>query len=159
MALLIIGMLTLAFRIQPVKAQPPTIIVPDDYPTIQAAINSANNGDTVFVRSGTYYENVVVNKTLNLIGENRNSTIVDGNNTGNVVTLVSNNVNVCGFTFRKSAARPRGRRGFTFPASTIRSRRPRGRRRLLCCPRRRDRSTPTSSASSGNCPRCNRRRR
>ena len=32
----------------------PTIIVPDDYSTIQAAINAATYGDTVYVRAGTY---------------------------------------------------------------------------------------------------------
>jgi parallel beta-helix repeat protein len=79
------------------------IIVPDHYPTIQEAINHANEGDTVFVRSGTYYEHVVVNKTLDLRGEDRNSTIVDGNNTGNVMTLISNNASISGFTFQHSA--------------------------------------------------------
>ena len=39
----------------PVKADPRTIVVPDDYPTIQAAIDKANAGDTVFVKKGTYY--------------------------------------------------------------------------------------------------------
>jgi parallel beta-helix repeat protein len=87
--------------------EPRTWIVDDDGPasfhTIQEGINAASDGDTIFVRNGTYYENVVVNKTLNLRGESRNSTIVDGNNTGNVVTLVSNNANVSGFTFQHSA--------------------------------------------------------
>ncbi|MCX6256974.1 MAG: T9SS type A sorting domain-containing protein [Bacteroidia bacterium] len=35
-----------------------TIIVPDDQPTIQAAINVAVNGDTVIVKQGTYFENI-----------------------------------------------------------------------------------------------------
>jgi len=55
-----------------------SIRVPQDYTTIQEAINAANEGDTIFVRNGTYYENVVVNKTVSLIGENRNTTILDG---------------------------------------------------------------------------------
>jgi len=74
-ALLLVGMFTLTFNIQPVKAG--TIIVPDDYPTIQEAINAANPEDTVFVKAGIYYENVIVNKTVSLIGENRETTIVD----------------------------------------------------------------------------------
>ena len=81
---------------------PETLTVPDEYETIQGAINDANEGDTVFVKSGTYYEHVVVNKTINLRGESQESTVVDGNNTGNVVTLVSNNTNVSGFTFQHS---------------------------------------------------------
>ena len=39
-----------------------TICVPDDYSTIQEAINAASSGDTVVVRDGTYTENVIVNK-------------------------------------------------------------------------------------------------
>ena len=39
-----------------------TICVPDDYSTIQEAINAASSGDTVVVRDGTYTENVIVDK-------------------------------------------------------------------------------------------------
>jgi parallel beta-helix repeat protein len=95
-------MLTLAFSIQPVKAPSMTIIVPDDYTTIQEAINNANDGDTIFVRNGTYYEHVVVNKTVSLIGENRETAIIDGNGTGKVVHIVVDNVNITQFTIRNS---------------------------------------------------------
>ena len=44
LTLLLIGMLTLAFSIQPVKTEPNSETVPDDYPTIQKAINAANPG-------------------------------------------------------------------------------------------------------------------
>ena len=60
-----------------VKATSPrTIIVPDDYPTIQAAIDNANTGDTVFVRSGTYNQTISINKSINLIGEGADSTFL-----------------------------------------------------------------------------------
>ena len=76
--------------------------VPDQYSTIQAAINHANDGDTVFVKAGVYYEHVVVNNTVALIGENRDSTIIDGSGTGVVVDIAQNGVRVLGFTIRNS---------------------------------------------------------
>jgi parallel beta-helix repeat protein len=98
LTLLLVGMLTLAFNIQPVKAG--TIIVPDDYPTIQAAINAASPGDTIYVRAGTYCENVVVNKTVSLVGENRSNTIIDGNSTGTVAHVSAGNVIITEFTIQ-----------------------------------------------------------
>lgn len=69
------------------------IVVPDDYPTIQDAINHANEGDTIYVKPGTYYEHIIVNKTVSLIGENRSNTILDGGNGAEtVVRIISNNV-------------------------------------------------------------------
>jgi|GEM_PF-1596224 len=79
-----------------------TINVPEDYPRIQEAINNANQGDTVFVSSGTYYENVIVNKTVSLIGENRNTTVIDGGGIGRTVYVVADNVTIKGFTIRNS---------------------------------------------------------
>jgi nitrous oxidase accessory protein len=79
-----------------------TIVVPDDYSTIQEAINNAVDGDTIFVRAGTYYEHVVVNKTVSLVGEDVNATIIDGKDTRHVVYVVQNNVNITGFTVRNS---------------------------------------------------------
>ena len=63
----------------PVNAEPRTIVVPDDYPTINAAIESASDGDTILVRNGTYHENVQVIKAIKLIGEDNQETRIDGN--------------------------------------------------------------------------------
>jgi parallel beta-helix repeat protein len=98
LTLLLTSMLTLAFNIQPVKAEPTTIMVPDDYPTIQGAINAASNGDTIFVRSGTYFENVVVDKTISLIGENNSVVEISSDHTAIALNITANNVNVSGFT-------------------------------------------------------------
>src|SRR3972149_3775038 len=68
-----------------VKASPKTITVPDDYPTIQAAINGAWEGDTVFVKAGTYSENLTVTKSLSLGGENKAASVVEEVNTALLV--------------------------------------------------------------------------
>ncbi|MDI6916343.1 MAG: NosD domain-containing protein, partial [Thermoplasmatales archaeon] len=87
---------------------PETIYVggdgPNNYTTIQEGINAANSGDTVFVYGGTYYENVVIDKTLTLIGENRNTTIIDGGSIGDVVYISADWVNVSGFTVKNSGS-------------------------------------------------------
>jgi len=98
--LLAIILLVFAFNIQPVKTEPITIIVPDDYPTIQEAINAASDGDTVFVRNGTYYEQVVISKTVSLIGETKETTVIDGNMTAAVVWINADNVEIAQFTIR-----------------------------------------------------------
>ncbi len=84
----------------PANAENRTIIVPDDYPTIQAAIDIATDGDVVFVKAGTYNENITINKSLSLIGENIGSTFVVGEGT-TALLIQHDNVNVTGFTFRR----------------------------------------------------------
>jgi nitrous oxidase accessory protein len=65
----------------PVKAGSKTIVVPDDYPTISAAIGNATDGDTILVKKGTYEgpinQTLMINKTLSLIGEDANNTIIN----------------------------------------------------------------------------------
>ena len=106
LTLLLIGMLTLAFNIQPVKAEPRTWTVDDDGPadfsTIQEAINAANPEDIIYVYNGTYYENVIVNKTVSLIGENLSTTILDGGGKGTVVYVTVNHVAISGFSIQNS---------------------------------------------------------
>ena len=82
-------------------------IVPDDYPTIQEAINHADEGDTIYVCSGTYYEHVIINKTISLIGENPINTIIDGGKTASVVYVRASNSNISGFTIRNSGTSDR----------------------------------------------------
>jgi len=81
-----------------------TIVVPTAFPTIQAAINNASDGDTVFVYNGTYFEDVVVNKTIMLVGEDRNTTIIDGDGNSFAIHVASNNVSISGFTIRNSGS-------------------------------------------------------
>jgi hypothetical protein len=91
-----------------------TIHIPNDYSTIQAGINAANNGDIVLVDEGTYYENVVIeNKAINLASNfliNADTsyitgTIIDGSQPSNtdsasvIMIFDSPGLNkICGFT-------------------------------------------------------------
>ena len=90
------------------KASPTTVIVDDngpaDFNNIQKAINNASAGDTIFVRTGTYYENVVINKSIFLIGEDRDLTLVDGSRAGNVISVTTNDAYVENFTVQGSEA-------------------------------------------------------
>jgi parallel beta-helix repeat protein len=79
------------------------LVVPsDEYPTIQSAIDAANRGDIILVAAGIYYENIVIDKWLILRGENRSTTIIDGQGKGHVVTVKegADKVEISGFTIR-----------------------------------------------------------
>ncbi len=104
---LFFGMVTIVIDITPTVVG--TIITvdddgPADHSKIQDAINASKDGDTVFVFNGTYYENVIVNKTINLTGENKSTTIIDGNQSGDVVFINAGWVNVSEFTVRNSGS-------------------------------------------------------
>jgi parallel beta-helix repeat protein len=98
LALLVVGMFTLSFKIHPARSSPTTITVPDDYPTIQTAVNAAAPGRFIRVRAGVYHEHVVLNTTVNLVGDGWENTTIDGQGVGNVVTVIASNVAVSGFT-------------------------------------------------------------
>ena len=102
LALLLFSVSSVGFDAVYVTASPKTISVPQDYQTIQEAINWASAGDTILVAAGTYHENVVVHKTVSIIGENRSTTIIDGggSETEPVVRIEANNVSLSGFTIQ-----------------------------------------------------------
>lgn len=58
-----------------------SIIVPDDYLTIAAAVGNATDGDTILVRKGIYEgpenQTLLINKTISIIGENASETILN----------------------------------------------------------------------------------
>jgi len=73
-----------------------------NYSSIQSAIDDSSIDDVVYVYNGIYNENIFIDKSINLIGENQDTTIIDGNNKGIVIGVISGGVNISGFTIRGS---------------------------------------------------------
>ena len=80
------NMLTLLILIT-IPSLPDTLHVPNDYPTIQAAINAATGGDMVVVAPGTYVENIdFLGKAISVTSELGSFfTTIDGGRQGSVV--------------------------------------------------------------------------
>jgi parallel beta-helix repeat protein len=76
---------------------------PGNYSTIQEAVYAAVFGDTVFVYNGVYHEKVKINTSITLIGEDKNTTIIDGQPYGSVVYIHSIGVTMKGFTIKNSS--------------------------------------------------------
>jgi len=108
--LVLIFVLSIIISLQPMtKTKEYNIIYVDDdgtsdYTSIQDAINAANENDTIYVYNGTYFENLIIDKPIKLIGENKQNTIIDGKSNGDVIFLdpSSNYVNISGFTIQNS---------------------------------------------------------
>jgi hypothetical protein len=101
----------------PARAEPKTITVPDDYPTIQAAIDNAGAGDTIYVKKGTYYhdgplgqriDGITIDKPISLIGEDSKTTILKPNYTSinrlrSGIHVTADDVTISGFTIDGTA--------------------------------------------------------
>jgi len=94
--------------------------VPEQYATISAAIEAARAGDTIQVsrRSGesqsVYNERIVIDKQLMLVGESRDTIIIDGNSAGTVVSIQADGVQFKGFTVRNGGQQYSGIRANSY---------------------------------------------
>jgi parallel beta-helix repeat protein len=96
--ILLIGLVGNLLLIQETRAAGITIYVDDSntagpwngtenypYKTIHDGMTTATDGDIIFVFSGTYHEKVDITKDVTMIGENKETTFVDGGSTGHVI--------------------------------------------------------------------------
>jgi parallel beta-helix repeat protein len=67
------------------------------YNSIQQAIDASKDNDTIYVYDGTYYENLIINTSINLKGENKENTIIDGNQSNDTIRIDADNVSIQGF--------------------------------------------------------------
>lgn len=70
------------------------------YSSIQEAINQASEGEEILVSSGVYQENIIVNRTLSLVGEDPLTTTIYGDGTQAVITVVDPYTNVTRFSIQ-----------------------------------------------------------
>ena len=90
-----------------IPTKPIIIFVDDDggvdYTNIQDAIDNASNNDIIIVYNGTYKENIVIDKSLKIIGENNLNTIIDGQNKNNTIEIKSDNIEITRFKIINSS--------------------------------------------------------
>jgi parallel beta-helix repeat protein len=76
----------------------------EPFPSINMALYVVHEGGTIYVRPGTYNENVYIFETINLIGLDKSTTFIVGSNyrnEGAVLNIMSSYwVNVTGFTIQ-----------------------------------------------------------
>ncbi|MBL8860209.1 MAG: right-handed parallel beta-helix repeat-containing protein [Planctomycetes bacterium] len=83
---------------------PGTAVGCDSFSTIQAGINAVAPGGTVMVNPGTYNEDVVVNKTVTVLGAGAGSSIVSGpiGGGGSTFAMTASGSTVAGFTITRA---------------------------------------------------------
>ena len=74
-----------------------------NYSSIQEAIDASPENYTIFILKGNYRENIIINKTLTIKGEDPKTTIIDGTQTSDTVTIDKENVLISGLTITNSS--------------------------------------------------------
>jgi len=74
----------------------------NNYTKIQDAIDNASDGDTVFVYSGVYNESILVDKRIDLVGGERNTTIIQAA-AGYTLNITADGVHISAFTIRNGS--------------------------------------------------------
>ena len=72
------------------------------YQHINDAVLNSKPGDTIYVNEGTYHEDITIDKTITLVGEDKSNTIIDGMYNDTILYVTEDNVNILNFTIRNS---------------------------------------------------------
>lgn len=91
---LFLSFLTLFHSFETCKATTLHVGTGQAYSTIQDAIDDANESDTVYIHSGTYNENLVINRSITLTGEGSGTTIIKYGGNGYTIKVTGNNVSI-----------------------------------------------------------------
>ncbi|MCK5260967.1 MAG: right-handed parallel beta-helix repeat-containing protein [Thermoplasmatales archaeon] len=75
---------------------------PGNYSSIQNAIDDASKGDTVFVYddSSPYCENIIIDKEINVVGQNKETTVINSSYENYVVEINAKGVTLSDFTIQ-----------------------------------------------------------
>lgn len=74
----------------------------DHFHRIQDAINTSSVGERIIVYEGTYFEHISINKSIDIFGEDGETTIIDGSGSGSVVTIDAKYVDFSTFTIQNA---------------------------------------------------------
>jgi nitrous oxidase accessory protein len=97
--LIAVLILLIGFRVK-LLAKEITVGKGSSYSSISEALENSSGGDTILVKGGIYKEKIIINKGVNLIGEEK--PIIEGDYTGDVVRIEADGAVIQGFTIRKS---------------------------------------------------------
>jgi len=73
-----------------------------NYTTIQEAVDNAKPGDTIYVKPGSYFGKIVIDKSLTLIGSGSANTTIKSNGGGTAIFLTADSVIIRGFNIREA---------------------------------------------------------
>lgn len=74
-----------------------------NFSSIQEAVSNAECGEYLLIPSGVYYEHVIINKRVFLVGESKETTIISGNGHGTVVNIETDGVYLSGFSIQNGS--------------------------------------------------------
>lgn len=74
----------------------------DHFDNIQDGVDTVNKSGTVYIYSGSYHENIIIDQSMTLIGENEQSTVVDGDSIGCVFSIYNSDVSISGLNIKNS---------------------------------------------------------